>query len=89
MPPTFTRCGQGPPPSAAGGGDPKKAPFGLVAVIGDSRLRHWGGVSDVSFSPDGKKLASASSDTVVKVWDLTGPGMMINMRAAATPLPKQ
>ena len=30
---------------------------------------HTGTVSSVSFSPDGKRLASGSSDQTVKVWD--------------------
>ena len=29
---------------------------------------HW--VSSVSFSPDGKKLASGSGDNTVKLWDV-------------------
>jgi tRNA A-37 threonylcarbamoyl transferase component Bud32 len=52
--------------AAAGGGDPKRAPFGLVGVIGDSRLRHWDTIRDLAFSPDGKRLASASADYSVK-----------------------
>jgi WD40 repeat protein/serine/threonine protein kinase len=35
---------------------------------------HAGWVSSVSFSPDGRRLASGSHDSTVRVWDLAGGG---------------
>ncbi|MFM9960467.1 MAG: WD40 repeat domain-containing protein [Planctomycetaceae bacterium] len=37
---------------------------------------HTGGVVSVTFTPDGKRLASAGTDGTIKIWD-------INPRAAA------
>ncbi|MBT6484691.1 MAG: SUMF1/EgtB/PvdO family nonheme iron enzyme [Planctomycetaceae bacterium] len=53
----------------AGDGDPANAPAGTVAIIGDSRLKHSGTVQCVSFSPNGKMIASASGDRSVRIWD--------------------
>ena len=50
----------------AGDGDPA----GLVAIIGDSRLKHFSNVEFVSFSPNGKLLASAGRDRSVRIWDV-------------------
>jgi WD40 repeat protein/serine/threonine protein kinase len=54
----------------AGGGDPKRAPAELVAILGDSRLIHQFWVGLVAFSPDGKSLVTLNNDHVAILWDL-------------------
>jgi serine/threonine protein kinase len=73
--------------AAAGFGDPSQAPPELVAVRGDSRLRHWHYVSTVAYSPDGETVVSGSHDGTIVVWDaktgerrrvLSGPQVLVN-----------
>jgi WD40 repeat protein len=52
-----------------GGGDPRKAPPELVAVLGDTRFRVPERRGPVAFSPDGKLLAVASAGKVVRFFD--------------------
>jgi WD40 repeat protein/serine/threonine protein kinase len=40
-----------------------------VAVIGDPTWRHWGIVTSLAASADGKRVASGGSDNAVRIWD--------------------
>lgn len=47
-------------------------PKELAAVVGSHRLRHWGAVTGVVFSPRGDLLASAGMDGFVRLWNKAG-----------------
>jgi len=56
---------------AAGQGDRSKAPAGLVAVIGDSRLNDWNWVQSMAFSGDGRTLVTGSIGGHVTIWNVS------------------
>jgi WD40 repeat protein len=70
--------------AAAGSGDPGKAPDALVAVLGDSRLKHWTFVTSVAFSPDGKSLASADNIGWVVLWETATGRARLTLRDRAS-----
>ncbi|HIE09351.1 MAG TPA: WD40 repeat domain-containing protein [Armatimonadetes bacterium] len=41
-----------------------------IKAIPQERIGHWGSVFSVSFSPDGRLLASGSEDWTVKIWEV-------------------
>ncbi|MBI3466497.1 MAG: hypothetical protein HY000_26075, partial [Planctomycetes bacterium] len=69
----------------AGGGDPEKAPAGLVAILGNSRLKHWGFVGPIAYRPDGKELASCGDDGTIRFWDVTTGDERLRIEAHAYP----
>jgi len=49
---------------------PADLPANVSRVFGNARLRHADVVYSIAYSPDGSKLASASKDGSVRIWDL-------------------
>jgi WD40 repeat protein/serine/threonine protein kinase len=46
-------------------------PDQVVAVLGKHSWHHWGPVRTVSFRRDGKVLATAGADPVIRLWDVS------------------
>jgi WD40 repeat protein/serine/threonine protein kinase len=55
--------------SVAALGDDRPAPKELVAIFGDSRMKHWDAVHSVALTPDEKTVISCSRDCTVTLWD--------------------
>jgi WD40 repeat protein/serine/threonine protein kinase len=51
------------------GNDPGGAPAELVAVIGDSRLKHSGMIWSIAYSPDESLLVAGDELGYLKIWD--------------------
>src|SRR5688500_2477282 len=53
----------------AGDGDPRSVPPELVAILGDSRLKHWRRVGAVKLLV-GEQVASTGQDQRTHIWDI-------------------
>jgi RNA polymerase sigma factor (sigma-70 family) len=65
-------------------GDP--LPPGALVRLGTTRWRHGGPIWVLAFTPDGKRLASAGMDGVVRIWDVKSGK---ELRSWADPLGKE
>lgn len=48
---------------------PADFPEAVVRVFGNARFRHGDWIEDLSYTADGNRLATASRDGIVKIWD--------------------
>jgi WD40 repeat protein len=62
---------------------PVNLPPNVSRVFGESRMRHADAVNSVSYSPDNTRLATASKDGTVKVWDLGNGRELVTYRGHA------
>jgi WD40 repeat protein len=65
---------------------PTDLPPHVERVLGIARMRHGDVVNVVVFSPDGKRLASASRDATVKIWDLGNGRELRTYRGSKDPV---
>jgi serine/threonine protein kinase len=53
----------------SGDSEPAKILPELAAILGSSRLRHWGGILAVAYCPDGERLVAECQDQLIRIWD--------------------
>lgn len=66
---------------------PAGLPDHVIRVLGVGRLRHGDRVNGLAYSPDGSRLASASKDGTVRVWDLGNGRELLTYRGHETDKP--
>lgn len=65
---------------------PTDLPPNVDRVLGIARMRHGDIVNAVVYSPDGNRLATASKDATVKVWDLGNGRELRTYRGSKDPV---
>jgi WD40 repeat protein len=65
---------------------PTDLPPHVDRVLGIARMRHGDIVTAVVFSPDGNRLATASKDSTVKIWDLGNGRELRTYRGSKDPV---
>ena len=65
---------------------PKGLPDHVAWVSGNFRLRHDFDVSAAAYSPDGRLLATGSSDHTIKIWDLANGHELLAYKGHTDPV---
>src|SRR5262245_48828298 len=58
-------------------------PPGAILRMGSVRMRHADRIEAVSFSPDGKTIASSDSGYIVRLWDLRSGQLRLELPKGA------
>ena len=52
----------------------------ILSLPKNHRLAHSGPVNGIAYSPDGRRIATASSDKTAKVWDAVNGQALLTLR---------